>query len=69
MEVTKNGGTYSLGRDKGEIKCRYISFDDMRQNPLEKNLEIELVSKPKGRVWVGMEDIREAARRHGTHLK
>ena len=68
VEVTKRGGTYPLkGRTRGEIKCKYISFDDMRQNPLEKNLEIELIS-PKGRVWVGMEDIRKAAKRHGTHL-
>ena len=69
--MTKKGETYPvwIKGNRGEIKCRYISFEDMRNNTLKKNLEIELVS-PKGRVWVGMEDIRKAAKRHGiNHLQ
>jgi len=61
VRASTNGGTYTVhGR---QIKCRYITFRDVNSNDVLKNLEITLV-KPKGRVWVGVEDLRNRNSRH-----
>ena len=45
-----------------EIKCRYIQYEDKNTKQLMKSLEITIV-EPKGRVWVGWEDIRQKSKR------
>jgi len=59
-----NGGVYEVEPGR-EIKCRYIMFRDLESNVTLKNLEITLV-KPKGRVWVGVDDLRNRNFRHQT---
>ena len=43
---------------KYEIKCRYIEFKLSGHNETLKNLEIVMVN-PKGRIWVGRENVRK----------
>ena len=65
MRFSRNGGTFSqLIGMKGmvEIQCRYIQYEDMNTKELLKNLEITLI-KPKGKVWVGFEDVNQEVKR------
>ena len=45
-----------------EIKCRYIQYEDKNTKQLMKSLEITIV-EPKGRVWVGKEDVTQQSKR------
>ena len=64
MKVTNEGNVYVSEHHYGDkiytlkIKCKYVDFEDKYQNQKLKNLEITLI-EPKGRVWVGLDNVGE----------
>ena len=65
VRSSRNGGTFlQMKGMKGvvEIQCRYIQYEDMNTKELLKNLEITII-KPKGKVWVGVEDVTQQVKR------
>ena len=64
VRMSRNGGSFSelKGMKKVEIKCRYIQYEDKNTKQLMKSLEITIV-EPKGRVWVGKEDVTQQSKR------
>ena len=59
VEETKKHGVYKIhGIYARTIQCHYRVFKDIYRKEELKNLEITLVN-PKGRVWIGVEDLRD----------
>ena len=65
VRLSRNGGTFLQMKGMNgvvQIQCRYIQYKDTITKELLKNLEITLI-EPKGRVWVGMEDVTQQVKR------